>query len=153
MQANGHGNLPGNGHSNLLGNHSNYPTNCSNVSTLSDLKKFRNDLRHRNYTSAELKEAMIGNELYNGKAGKFSEVDGLANRFDGQNGPNYSNSNYPNQNYISHQNSQQPPANSKLTSKNNNYLNQSPNSTMKKFRGDPSDMIGEIQKRKCCSMM
>lgn len=172
QQANGHSNLP----SNLLGNHNNYPTNCSNVSTLSDLKKFRNDLRHRNYTSAELKEAMIGNELYNGKgsAGNYTgnfTGNSTGNQYTSNSTGNYTSNSTGNKQFNEHtvdglvnrfdhpyhsQNHHQPPANSKLTSKNNhnnNYLNQSPNSTMKKFRGDPSDMIGEIQKRKCCSMM
>lgn len=130
-----------NGHNNLLSNNilNNYPTNCSNVNTLSDLKKFRNDLRHRNYTNSELKESMMNNDLYSNKTTSknvYNEqvVDGqVTNRFDNQNKINNKMSN---------------------NSHNNNYLNQSPNSTIKKFRGDPSGMIGdEMQKRKCCSMM
>ena len=120
QQANGHNNQIA---SNQLNNLNNYPTNCSNVSTLSDLKKYRNDLRHRNHFNAEFKDAMITNNeqiMHKNKSstasgtGKFNEqmVDGLVHRFDNQ------------------------------------------NSDLKlKFKGDPSDMIGEIKNKKCCSMM
>lgn len=123
--------------------HNNYPTNCSNVNTLSDLKRFRTDLRHRNnQPNSDLKESMINNELYKNASNltKYNEqqmVDGLVNRFD-NNQSKFNKSTGVTQNQNNH---------------NNNYLTPSPNSTLKKFRGDPSDMIGEMQKRKCCSMM
>lgn len=129
---------------NSLNNCINYPTNCTNVSTLSDLKKYRTDLRTRNHNADLQKETMISNDLYkNFKKNvnnKFNEsqVDGLANRFDNQ-------ANLNNLNNLNNRNNS--------NNHNNNYLTPSPNSTLRKFRGDPSDMIGEIQKRKCCSMM
>jgi len=138
----------------------NYPTNCSNMNTLSDLKRFRTDLRHRNNFNNDLKdmkESLINNELYKNKTNhKFNNEqmnDGLVNRFDCQNkNMNNTKPNLMNNSMMSHCTSGNN-GTAQQNNYNNNYLTPSPNSTLKKFRGDPSDMIGEMQKRKCCSMM